>query len=517
MSGQPQAGQPTNPSAWGQPITEARQAELDALASQQADWAAQPAANWASGPLWRVSLTGADVFWLAKRALAGPQGDMDAADAKLRTEDFIERQSLNLAALHLEGADLRETALERAVLRAAHLEQADLSAASLAQADLSAAHLEQAIFRAASLERADLTGAYLEQAVFREAHLEGAVLIEARLELAYLSAAHLEGAHLNQARLSGATLHEAHLEGADLPDAHLEGKVYAGDDADWLRVRQVSPDFPQALPAADLREAFLNSVTMLRNVTFAAPSAAEASAVSAGPRVADVRWGDVNLALIDWFPLIEHGVILGDEREARDWQPEPYVEQEDDATQSEEARLDAESAHAERQRRQGFSVWAAAARANRQFATALRDQGMSDEADYFSYRAQVMQRAMWRRRRKWGRWLFSGFLDLLAGYGYKAERSLRTYLLVLAVFTALYLLASAGWLTFGLPRTTVHPLQWYEAVVLSVSSFHGRGFFQPLRSPSDPIAILAAIEAVCGLVIEISFIATFTQRYFGSR
>ncbi len=516
MSEAPQAGQPTNPSAWGQPIAEARQAELDTLASQQTAWAAQPAESRDSGPLWRVALTGADVFWLAKRALAEPHGDMDAAERKLLTEDFIERQSLNLPALHLEGADLRETALERAILSAAHLEQADLSAASLGQADLSAAHLERAIFRAASLERADLTGAHLEQAVLREAHLEGAVLIEARLELAYLSAAHLEGAHLNQARLSGAVLREAHLEGADFPEAHLAGKVYAADDADWLRVRAVFPDFPQALPAADLREAFFDSVTMLRNVTFAAPSTA-GGVMSAGPRIADVRWGDVNLALIDWFPLIEHGVILGDEREARAWQPEPYVEQEDAATQPEESRLDAESAHAERQRRQGFSVWAAAARANRQFATALRDQGMSDEADYFSYRAQVVQRAMWRRRRKWGRWLFSGFLDLLAGYGYKAQRSLSAYLLLLAVFTVLYLLASNGWLTFGLPRSTVHPLQWYEAVVLSVSSFHGRGFFQPVQSSSDPIAMLAAIEAVCGLIIEISFIATFTQRYFGSR
>jgi uncharacterized protein YjbI with pentapeptide repeats len=516
MSEEPQAGQQPNPFAWGQPIAEARQAELDALASQQADWSVQPAESRGSGPLWRVSLTGADVFWLAKRALAGPQGDMAAAETRLRTEDFIERQSLNLAALHLEGADLRETSLERAIFRAAHLEQADLSAASLAQADFSAAHLEQAIFRAASLERADLTGAHLEGAVLRETHLEGAALIEARLEMAYLSTAHLEGAHLNKAHLSGAVLREAHLEGADLPEAHLEGRAYAADDADWLRVRQVFPDFPQSLPAADLREAFFDKVTMLRNVTFAAPTT-DVGVLSVGPRVADVRWGDVNLALIDWFPLIEHGVILGDEREARDWQPEPYVEQADVTAQSEDARLDAERAHAERQQRQGFSVWAAAARANRQFATALRDQGMSDEADYFAYRAQVVQRAVWRRRRKWGRWLFSGFLDLLAGYGYKAERSLSMYFLVLAVFTALYLLASNGWLSFGLPRSTVHPFQWYEALVLSVSSFHGRGFFQSFQSPSDPIAILAAIEAVCGLIIEISFIATFTQRYFSSR
>jgi hypothetical protein len=49
-----------------------------------------------------------------------------------------------------------------------------------------------------------------------------------------------------------------------------------------------------------------------------------------------------------------------------------------------------------------------------------------------------------------------------------------------------------------------------------VSACHGRGFFQPLESLGDPVAALAALEAVIGLFIEISFIATFTQRYFGA-
>jgi hypothetical protein len=65
--------------------------------------------------------------------------------------------------------------------------------------------------------------------------------------------------------------------------------------------------------------------------------------------------------------------------------------------------------------------------------------------------------------------------------------------------------------------SAITPLPWYKALILSVSSFHGRGFFQPLQSLGDPVAALAAIEAVIGLFIEISFIATFTQRYFGAR
>jgi len=49
-------------------------------------------------------------------------------------------------------------------------------------------------------------------------------------------------------------------------------------------------------------------------------------------------------------------------------------------------------------------------------------------------------------------------------------------------------------------------------------SFHGRGFFPSLSSETNlhnPLVMLAAAEAIIGLLIEISFIATFTQRFFG--
>lgn len=48
--------------------------------------------------------------------------------------------------------------------------------------------------------------------------------------------------------------------------------------------------------------------------------------------------------------------------------------------------------------------------------------------------------------------------------------------------------------------------------------FHGRGFFPSLGSEyslHNPLVIMTAFEAVVGLLIEISFIATFTQRFFG--
>jgi hypothetical protein len=58
-----------------------------------------------------------------------------------------------------------------------------------------------------------------------------------------------------------------------------------------------------------------------------------------------------------------------------------------------------------------------------------------------------------------------------------------------------------------------HTLTLQEAFVFSLTSFHGRGFFPGGLGLGSPITLIAAIEAVIGLVIEISFIATFTQRF----
>lgn len=53
-------------------------------------------------------------------------------------------------------------------------------------------------------------------------------------------------------------------------------------------------------------------------------------------------------------------------------------------------------------------------------------------------------------------------------------------------------------------------LRWYEALVVSLTAFHKPGFFSQQYAPGDPQSILAAVEAVFGLLIEIRFIATFT-------
>jgi uncharacterized protein YjbI with pentapeptide repeats len=166
---------------WGDPISEERQAELQGYLHA---WIA-PNANHGEheGPFARVTLTGADVSWLAGRK---------------RPEEYG-----LVPSLPLEYVYLRDAHLEGAYLREAHLEHADLGEA----------HLERAYLGGAHLEHADLVKAHLGRASLREAHVERASLSEAHLEQVILSGAHLKGTYLNGANLKEASLRQAHLEG----------------------------------------------------------------------------------------------------------------------------------------------------------------------------------------------------------------------------------------------------------------------------------------------------------------
>jgi hypothetical protein len=150
-----------------------------------------------------------------------------------------------------------------------------------------------------------------------------------------------------------------------------------------------------------------------------------------------------------------------------------------------------------------LSEYEQAVRTNRQLATILQTQGLNEVGAHFAYRAQKLQRVLLRLQRKFFSYLFSLILDLLAGYGYRPVRSALWYLVIIFVFAITNF-------AFG----KISPL---EAFVLSLTSFHGRGFFPGTNlSLSDPRVVLAAFEAVIGLFIEISFIATFTKRFFGT-
>jgi hypothetical protein len=131
---------------------------------------------------------------------------------------------------------------------------------------------------------------------------------------------------------------------------------------------------------------------------------------------------------------------------------------------------------------------------------------LNEQADRFAYRAHLMHRTVQRRRHHYLRYSGSLLLDLMAGYGYQPLRSLATYLLVVAGFAAAYFVVAAQ-VDISMP-----PL---AALVFSVTSFHGRGFAPGENVPlTNPLTVLAAGEAIIGLLIEITFIATFTQRFF---
>lgn len=269
------------------------------------------------------------------------------------------------------------------------------------------------------------------------------------------AAIHLEGSDLRRANLEGAILNKAHLEGADLRTVHLEGATL-----NYTHLEGKTK--PIALPPANLREVFFDNTTHIEMPTMGNKQSGFIS-------LADVRWGGTNLAVIDWS-LIN---MLGDESKA----------------------------HQQRRLRDYFT----AVRANRQLSIALQDQGLNEFADRFAYRAQVLQLEVWRQQRKPLKYLLSWFLYLLAGYGYRPLRSVLWYLVIIFGFALAYT-------TFG------HLPFFPDAFVYSLTSFHGRGFFPGLGSENslhNPLVIMAAFEAVVGLLIEISFIATFTQRFFG--
>ena len=196
-----------------------------------------------------------------------------------------------------------------------------------------------------------------------------------------------------------------------------------------------------------------------------------------GPRLADVQWGDTNLSVVDWSEL----TMLGDEYRAQ---------QKSDADGEEKTK------------NTRIKEYQEAVRANRQLSVALRNQGLNEDAARFSYRAQLMQRKVFWYQHKYLSCLGSLFLDLLSGYGYKVVRCFIAYALVIAIFATIYHLLGT------------HPA-WNESIVISMTAFHGRGFFPEQFHPGDPQAMVAAIEAFVGLLIEITLIATLTQRFFG--
>jgi hypothetical protein len=224
---------------------------------------------------------------------------------------------------------------------------------------------------------AKLIGVYLEGADLRGARLERALLSGAHLEHADLSGAHLENADLSEVHLENADLRGAHLEGAFLRGAHLEGANLTGASFD--------------------KTSHLND------------------AVLTGASFDQVTFDNTNLTVADWS-LVD---ILGDEHAARERRG---------------------SGGQPKDRAQWLDGYKAAVRANRVLAVALQAQGLSEDAARFAYRAQLLQRRVYRLQsfRKLSSYLFSLLIAALAGYGYRLWRIAAAYALVLVAFATAY-------------------------------------------------------------------------------
>jgi uncharacterized protein YjbI with pentapeptide repeats len=300
-----------------------------------------------------------------------------------------------------------------------------------------------------------MAAVHLENADLKGAHLEEANLEYTHLQRADLRGAHLKKANLGEARMQGAYLEGAHLEGADLWLAHLDEAFIWGTN----------------LAAVNFRETHLHGVHLNEQVILV-------NQQGVGPRLLDAYLDGTNLAVLRW-PQVH---MLGEEYEARKYEKNGR----DPATRR--------------------KLYEEAVRANRQLALALQSQGLSEDAARFAYRAQVLQRkVLWLQGpTKFGAYLFSLLLALLTGYGYRMWRIVLAYALANSVYATLY---------FVLGLTTPPHLTWIDALLVSITAFHGRVFSAGFLIGS-PQATVTAFEAVTGLLFEAIFVAMLTQRFF---
>jgi uncharacterized protein YjbI with pentapeptide repeats len=364
----------------------------------------------------------------------------------------------------LTGADIFWLCM-LVMLEAAHDEDADLKAI-----------MQGVRFHRLHLEGANLREAHLEGANFREAHLEGAELHEAHLEGAHLFEAHLEGAHLNSAHLEGAFLNSAHLEGAGLGGVHLEGaRLFEAhlEGADLSAARLEGAHLESAhLEGADLRNASFDKTSHLNG------------AVLTDAQLDQTIFDNTDLSVVPWGRVLR----LGEERIAQ--------QSRDEKGQKKPPEL----------RRDEYED---ATCAYQRLATTLRAQGLSEEADYYTYRAKVMKRRLLWRQHRLGAYLLSGSLALMAGYGYRIQRIFAVYGLTVAVFAALFLIAgiSAG-------HTALSFASAADAAQISLNAIHGRVFFAQFNLDTLQ-SWLATIESIFGIVIEGVFVAMLIQLFFG--
>ena len=291
---------------------------------------------------------------------------------------------------------------------------------------------------------------------------------------ANLSGAYMRGVNLSGAALLGANLSGAHMEYVNLADADLRGVSLIGTALKngslqravlrWADLRNVDARDAN-LCGSDLRGAQMDATTRLGNV-----------AIDSHTLLADVVWNGAPLTQVSWEAVPQ----LGDERLARA-----------------EKRLRRRAAYRQ------------TVRAYRGLEIALRSQGLMRDASKYRLREQRSERRLLFLERKFGEWFLSWLSDIIASYGEVPAKPFIIYFLVVTSFALAY---------FGLGLQVGQPFSPLGSVVFSVTSFHGRGFFpgEPLTL-ENPVTVLAAAEAVIGLFVEITLIATFSRRFLEYR
>ncbi len=315
-------------------------------------------------------------------------------------------------------------------------------------------------------------------ACFTEANLDGVNFSGSEVTWADFSGATMKRALLRETNFSATNFTSTNLESSDLFSAILNGA-----------------NFTQAnLANVNLQQARINQDTCFLYTT------------TTLTKVAEMRWNNAPMNLSGWlyesgydpldvkFPVPSTSKILRKDKWRLGDQDELYFR----SLSSGKRR-----AHALRQVSRAYAALAAT----------LRNQNYSTASSEYRLRAlQLERRALQAEGAILSRALLK-MLDMISGHGEKPGRILLSYLFIVVGFLLLYLGIDTQW---EYTRIISNPSQILDALVYSLTSFHGRGFFPggSTLTAHDPQIVLAAIEAVVGLFIEITLIATITRRFF---
>lgn len=285
---------------------------------------------------------------------------------------------------------------------------------------------------------------------------------------------YIRGVDLSKAELLGTNFSDAHLEGTILSNSDLRGAIFTRANLSKANLRAATlrwADFRNA----DLREASLQDAD-LRRSQFDGNTKLTSIIINSSTLLADVLWNGAMLTRLDWESI----AYLGDEKLARQ-------------SKGEKRKVD----------------YREAVRAYQGISIVLSSQGMDREASRYRLREKKIERKLLFLEGKRIEGSLSWLSDVFAGYGERTVKPFSAYFLVIVLYgLAYYLLGSFEQYSFT-------PL---ASLVFSITSFHGRGFFPNATLTLDnPITVLAATEAIVGLLIELILIGTFSRRFLESR